>query len=480
MFESGETEKSHSLDRLINICDNSNHELLKYVKRPELLKRYLLELRDNIIGMESLKESIASQTMHLIVMSEKNRGIKSNHMLNTVIYGPAGVGKTTIGTLLTKIWYALGYLERGTGAITKTNDSLSDPFSKLQINSQIPGNLVNMYYFALTVVIFIPLFKQLYNVLGKYGLIISGIIVVFIIYYIAKTSVQSSEQEIIEDIKNIEDKPKKNNSTSRINLDDDLFIDGNPKTTLNDSDHYKMISKENKIHPKNQDPGNDIIRIVSRGDFVAGYLGQTAIKTKELLMKNKGKVLFIDEAYSLYNGINDAFGMEALTTLNLYMSEHPNDVVIIFAGYKDLMQKGIFEKQPGLVRRCMWHFECPGYRPMELFSIFKLQLEKEGWKISNENVIKRLFERHHHLFPNFGGDCEKLGFFSQLEYTKESFNGGIQGNRMLTPTHIRKGLIKLKENNIKKDSDKQIKSEELSMFNDFLREYQNQNRVENR
>jgi hypothetical protein len=229
MFESGETEKSHSLDRLINICENSNHELLKYVKRPELLKRYLLELRDNIIGMESLKESIASQTMHLIVMSEKNRGIKSNHMLNTVIYGPAGVGKTTIGTLLTKIWYALGYLERGTGAITKTNDSLSDPFSKLQINSQIPGNLVNMYYFALTVVILIPLFKQLYNVLGKYGLIISGIIVVFIIYYIAKTSVQSSEQEIIEDIKNIEDKPKKNNSTSRINLDDDLFIDGNPK-----------------------------------------------------------------------------------------------------------------------------------------------------------------------------------------------------------------------------------------------------------
>ena len=166
----------------------------------------------------------------------------------------------------------------------------------------------------------------------------------------------------------------------------------------------------------------DLIKVVSRADFVAEYLGQSAPKTKALLYANLGKVLFIDEAYSLYNGERDQFGMEALTTLDLFMSEHPDSIAVIFAGYKDLMKYGIFRVQPGLPRRCMWHFECARYTGNELCDIFFRQAYQDGWAIreSDRYNIRQLISDNADIFKSYGGDTERLLFFSKLEVSRNN------------------------------------------------------------
>ncbi len=192
---------------------------------------------------------------------------------------------------------------------------------------------------------------------------------------------------------------------------------------------------------------DSIITVVSRRDFVGDYVGQTAGKTKKLLRDNIGKVLFIDEAYSLLNDSRDPYGVEALTSLNLFMSQHPNDIAIIMAGYKDKMQHGIFSAQPGLPRRCMWHFECQRYTGPQLAEIFIQQMKKGGWSIQDETTLRALVTRHHNLFPSFGGDTERLGFFSQLEASQDSFFGGAN-DKVLTSKHIVGGMRGLRDNNI--------------------------------
>src|SRR5690606_24444315 len=162
-------------------------------------------------------------------------------------------------------------------------------------------------------------------------------------------------------------------------------------------------------------------RVVSRVDFVAEYQGQTAVKTQKLLEESLGGVLFIDEAYSLIHGERDSFGMEALTTLNQFMSEHSNEIIIIFAGYTDLMNETIFRFQPGLKRRCSWFFDVASYSAEGLASIFKSQLKKYGWSLNPELKISQFFEDHLSSFPNYGGDTLKLAFYCKLYQMHSEF-----------------------------------------------------------
>jgi len=173
---------------------------------------------------------------------------------------------------------------------------------------------------------------------------------------------------------------------------------------------------------------DDIISIVSRADFVGEYWGQTAIKTLNLLKKNEGKVLFIDEAYLLYEGDRDSFGMEALTILNQYMSENPDKIIIIFAGYEDKMNETIFAVQPGLRRRCSWNFCATSYNHTELSEIFKKQLDKTQWALDDDINIESFFKRNMREFEYFGGDTQLLAFHSKLARNEEFFEEVVSNN----------------------------------------------------
>lgn len=127
---------------------------------------------------------------------------------------------------------------------------------------------------------------------------------------------------------------------------------------------------------------------VDRSQMVAGYVGQTAIKTGEVIEKAKGGVLFIDEAYTLTNRGHNDFGQEAVDTLLKAMEDHRDDLVVIVAGYIELMQDFI-HSNPGLESRFNRFMHFPDYSVREMMDIFAMRCEKSGYTLE-ENAKEAL------------------------------------------------------------------------------------------
>ena len=118
---------------------------------------------------------------------------------------------------------------------------------------------------------------------------------------------------------------------------------------------------------------------VDRSGLVAGYVGQTALKTQEQIQKALGGVLFIDEAYTLASKTDD-FGQEAIDTILKAMEDHRDDLIVIVAGYTEPMERFI-NSNPGLKSRFNKYIEFPDYTIDELMAIFDQNLEKNDYII---------------------------------------------------------------------------------------------------
>ena len=132
---------------------------------------------------------------------------------------------------------------------------------------------------------------------------------------------------------------------------------------------------------------------VDRSGLVAGYVGQTAIKTRDVINKAMGGILFIDEAYMLSNE-RDHFGQEAIDTLLKAMEDNRNDLIVIVAGYKSLM-KTFIESNPGLKSRFNRFIYFEDYTPEELYAIFTSLCDKNQYILSEGAVdlVKEYFRR---------------------------------------------------------------------------------------
>jgi len=123
---------------------------------------------------------------------------------------------------------------------------------------------------------------------------------------------------------------------------------------------------------------------VTRDDLVGQYIGHTAPKTKEVLKKAMGGVLFIDEAYYLYKPDNERdYGSEAIEILLQVMENQRDDLVVILAGYKERMDI-FYESNPGLASRIANHVHFPDYSPEELLQISKMMLEEQQYQLTPE------------------------------------------------------------------------------------------------
>ena len=143
-----------------------------------------------------------------------------------------------------------------------------------------------------------------------------------------------------------------------------------------------------------------------REDFVAAYLGQTAIKTTKLLQNSLGGVIFIDEAYSL-GGNGDMYSTEALAVLNSFLSEHKKDFCCIVAGYETEMNELFFKGNRGLKSRFRWIHKIPKYIVEELVNIFILMVDKSNWLLNVETTeISEILEGNEDFFKNAGRDIE--------------------------------------------------------------------------
>jgi probable Rubsico expression protein CbbX len=126
---------------------------------------------------------------------------------------------------------------------------------------------------------------------------------------------------------------------------------------------------------------------VTRDDLVGQYIGHTAPKTKEVLKKAMGGVLFIDEAYYLYKPDNERdYGAEAIEILLQVMENQRDELVVILAGYKEPMDK-FYESNPGLSSRIANHIDFPDYSGEELLQIAKIMLDDQQYKLTPQAEI---------------------------------------------------------------------------------------------
>jgi probable Rubsico expression protein CbbX len=140
---------------------------------------------------------------------------------------------------------------------------------------------------------------------------------------------------------------------------------------------------------------------VTRDDLVGQYIGHTAPKTKEVIKKAMGGVLFIDEAYYLYKPENERdYGAESIEILLQVMENNRDDLVVILAGYKDKMDR-FFQSNPGMRSRVAHHLDFPDYSPEELLAIAKLMLAEQSYHFSPDGekmfaeYIKKRMELEH-------------------------------------------------------------------------------------
>ncbi|MEJ2107864.1 MAG: CbbX protein [Acidiferrobacteraceae bacterium] len=140
---------------------------------------------------------------------------------------------------------------------------------------------------------------------------------------------------------------------------------------------------------------------VTRDDLVGQYIGHTAPKTKEVIKKAMGGVLFIDEAYYLYKPENERdYGAESIEILLQVMENNRDDLVVILAGYKDKMDQ-FFHSNPGMRSRIAHHIDFPDYSPEELLAIAKLMLAEQNYRFSAEAekafakyIVRRMEQPH--------------------------------------------------------------------------------------
>ena len=185
-----------------------------------------------------------------------------------------------------------------------------------------------------------------------------------------------------------------------------LTLPGTGKTTI-----ARVLSK---IYKQLGILENGHLVEVDRGDLVAGYVGQTALKTKEKIDEAMGGILFIDEAYTLAKGEND-FGQEAIDTLLKAMEDHRDEFIVIVAGYDEPMES-FLQSNPGLKSRFNEYIHFDDYSEEELFMIFGLLCEQNDFRMdleAQDTLKSYLNELCNHKPDNFANGREMRNLFDK-------------------------------------------------------------------
>ena len=192
---------------------------------------------------------------------------------------------------------------------------------------------------------------------------------------------------------------------------------------------------------------------VTRSDMVAKYLGQTAIKTRDLIRRCDGGVMFIDEVYSLGNNEQrDSFAKEAIDTLNEHLTEKKNSLVCIVAGYKNEVDTCFFSFNKGLDSRFPIRFEIDGYDYKELFLIFKQKIDNCKWTICDK-IDESFFKNKDKSFRNFGRDIQNLITQIRRCHSRRVFTLKKSDKTIITLEDLNNGYKSFSEFNKRENND---------------------------
>jgi len=215
----------------------------------------------------------------------------------------------------------------------------------------------------------------------------------------------------------------------------------------------------------------DTFKKVTRSDLIAGYVGQTALKTRDVIKESLGGVLFIDEAYSLGNSDKkDSFSKECIDTLCEALSNHKQDLMVIIAGYENELNQCFFNYNQGLESRFAWRFKTDEYSGKDLHDIFIKKVKEIEWSVcENENAITpQWFEKNIDYFKFYGRDIESLLAKTKIAHSKRVFCKDKSEKRKLILEDLDNGLkMYLKNNETEKLRNNSLIKKQLqySMYN---------------
>lgn len=195
-----------------------------------------------------------------------------------------------------------------------------------------------------------------------------------------------------------------------------------------------------------------VFKKVTRSDLVAGYLGQTAMKTKDVINECIGGVLFIDEAYSLGNiEKRDSFSKECIDTLCEALSDHKDDLMVIIAGYESELKDCFFSYNQGLDSRFTWRFKTENYKSDDLFKIFLKKIKDSEWSIEEKSKINaEWFEKNMVYFKFFGRDIETIFSKIKIAHGRRIFCKSDAERKKITFADLEKGFeMFLKNDDVK-------------------------------
>jgi SpoVK/Ycf46/Vps4 family AAA+-type ATPase len=348
-----------------------------------------------LIGMNQVKKAVYGQLAYALMLLDNPQLNKRKYMLHTLITGPPGTGKSNLAEILGRIWAALGII----GTI---------PISRKDLTKEQE--------------IILHLSRNLDFILDKAEIIRDDLP--------AEILCESGDDDI-----SIEKRLNWIIELSGESIKQAAFIKG-----LLSSDKKPIKFKK-----------------VTRSDLVGQFQGHTADKTQKLLTEALGGVLFIDEMYQLITSCDgeDNFGWECLNSLNQFMSEHCEDLIVIGAGYESTMEETVFRVQPGLKRRFMWQFNIEPYTPEELALITRKQSRDDGWELGDDVTIswlQSLIANHLEYFKNYGGDTSRWIFYSAIEHACQRVINPTISKGILNRDMFLWGLERLKDNTSSKPS----------------------------
>jgi SpoVK/Ycf46/Vps4 family AAA+-type ATPase len=196
---------------------------------------------------------------------------------------------------------------------------------------------------------------------------------------------------------------------------------------------------------------------VTRSDLIAGYLGQTALKTRDVIKDSLGGVLFIDEAYSLGNiEKRDSFAKECIDTLCEALSDNKENLMVIIAGYEKELKECFFNYNQGLDSRFTWRFKTDEYSPENLHEIFLKKVKEIGWELDeNSKITSEWFKKNKEYFKFYGRDIETILAKTKIAHSRRVFCKSETEKRKINLKDLDKGFeIYLKNNDAKNIKDK--------------------------
>jgi len=219
-----------------------------------------------------------------------------------------------------------------------------------------------------------------------------------------------------------------------------------------------------KIYSKIGVLSNGTFKKVTRSDLVAGYLGQTALKTRDVIKESLGGVLFIDEAYALGNPEKrDSFSKECIDTLCEALSNNKENLMVIIAGYEKELKECFFSFNQGLDSRFTWRFKTDDYTHEDLYKIFLKKVKDIGWEIDDSSKLSSdWFKKNKDCFKFYGRDIETLLSKTKIAHSRRVFCRPESEKKKLIVKDLDKGFeIYMKNDDIKNKREEEEKKRYL-------------------